>query len=269
MAFFRIYDAAGVGLNSDIESIFPSGDDFDVTGMDYDLLSDDRARFSGMLDNGLSFRAIVSDIRAEPALRSMDFLSNGAMVMTLSQLRIPVDDDSGFDRILAGADEMIGNRYADVLEGEGGNDILRGGGGNDRLRGGDGNDLLQGGAGADKLNGGVGKDRLDVGLDAQADTIVFSGARHSAVGRGRDVVVNFDRGEDHVDLRALDARSDTLGDDAFLWGGQTRADRSLWWVATDSGVILKGDLGGDGDSRADFEIMLNGIDALSKGDILL
>jgi Ca2+-binding RTX toxin-like protein len=62
-----------------------------------------------------------------------------------------------------GHNNIIGNKYANVLNGKGGNDVIVAGAGNDKVVGGLGNDVLFGGAGSDLLYGGVGSDRLKGG----------------------------------------------------------------------------------------------------------
>ncbi|HEX5646843.1 MAG TPA: calcium-binding protein [Nitrospira sp.] len=60
-------------------------------------------------------------------------------------------------------DVLIGNAGNDELEGESGDDTLLGGGGHDELEGGDGNDTLIGGLGNDNLIGGLGDDIYVIG----------------------------------------------------------------------------------------------------------
>lgn len=77
------------------------------------------------------------------------------------------------------------------LLGGGGDDVLIGGSGNDQLYGGAGNDRLIGGAGDDYMVGGPG-----------ADTFVFR------EGFGRDVVRDFTRGTDLIEIAAHSAMHD-------------------------------------------------------------
>jgi len=74
--------------------------------------------------------------------------------------------------------------------------------GNDTLAGGDGDDTLIGGSGADTLIGGGGNDIL-LGGDGQPvpgpDTFVYTG--------GADVIIDFDPGQDIVDISQLDGLS--------------------------------------------------------------
>lgn len=87
-----------------------------------------------------------------------------------------------------GRDLLIGFEGNDRLTGDAGDDDLYGGAGRDVLNGGDGRDLLDGGAGNDRLIGGKG-----------ADVFVVGGG----VDAGSDVVEDFRRGEDRLDLSEL------------------------------------------------------------------
>ncbi len=87
-----------------------------------------------------------------------------------------------------GADSLIGEEGANLLDGQGGNDSLAGLGGADTLSGGSGNDRLDGGEAADLLRGGLGNDRLDGG--GEADTLEGeSGADTLDGGEGDDLLL--------------------------------------------------------------------------------
>lgn len=133
---------------------------------------------------------------------------------------------SGADQLFGGAgnDQMWGGSGDDTLAGEGGNDALRGEGGDDLLDGGDGNDWLSGGTGNDYLIGGFGADVLrgdeghDIlyggdgnGGDGARDVFEFSFSEARSVasavnGVGNDVIADFERGRDLVDIRSIVAR---------------------------------------------------------------
>jgi trimeric autotransporter adhesin len=85
----------------------------------------------------------------------------------------------------AGADQLSGYRFDELLDGgagnddiagEAGNDTLIGGTGSDRLYGGTGNDTLDGGDGIDRLEGGLGSDRYRFGRNSGLDQIFESGS---------------------------------------------------------------------------------------------
>lgn len=110
-----------------------------------------------------------------------------------------------------GADSLFGGRDADILFGDAGNDSIFGNIGADTLRGGTGADSLWGGQDNDQLFGDAGDDRLsgDLGDDtltggAGSDTFVFG------PGGGHDVVTDFTKGEDRLDIRALAAAHATF-----------------------------------------------------------
>jgi Ca2+-binding RTX toxin-like protein len=214
---------------------------------------------------------------------TLDFRSGGG-------LRVSLVDDSGtglarddwfheFEGVYGSAtgdDVLLGNATGNKLWGLGGNDRLLGGGGDDGLLGGTGGDRLfgeggidriEGGTGADTIVGGADRDIMLGGADADADLSVFNVAGDSGLGSYRDVIEQFGRGDDHVVLRGIDARPDTAENDAFAWSGKTSAAYSVWWVATASGVVLRGDI--DGNRTADFEIFLKGLEGLSSGDVFL
>ncbi|MBH8554048.1 sodium:calcium exchanger, partial [Nostocaceae cyanobacterium CENA357] len=81
---------------------------------------------------------------------------------------------------------MLGTNYNDNLVGTAGNDTLQGLGGNDTLSGLGGNDRLEGGRGNDTLYGGTGNDVFNLEYYQQ-----------------NDVVIDFVRGQDRVDVRSL------------------------------------------------------------------
>nr|MDZ8019262.1 M10 family metallopeptidase C-terminal domain-containing protein [Nostoc sp. SerVER01] len=87
---------------------------------------------------------------------------------------------------------ITGTAYNDDLFGGLGNDSLSGGGGNDSLFGEQGNDRLLGGAGNDTLYGGAGNDEF-----------VFEYFDNSVVAKEQDIVIDFQKGQDKIDLRTL------------------------------------------------------------------
>ena len=104
------------------------------------------------------------------------------------------------------ASEIIaGTDKGETLDGRGGNDLLYGNGGKDTLLGGEGDDLLDGGQGKDVLEGGNGNDTLFGGKGD--DTFVF------ACNSGNDVIKDFDKGQDQIDLAAFNTTFRSLDDD--------------------------------------------------------
>ncbi|MEM1315369.1 MAG: hypothetical protein AAGI51_12490 [Pseudomonadota bacterium] len=102
-------------------------------------------------------------------------------------------------------DVLVGTNRKDTMKGKGEDDLLIGRGGSDRLFGDEGDDWLFADRGKDRLEGGEGADRFSI-LD----------------GRQRDVIRDFDRTEDVLDLSALGVRRaeqmtfERLDDDAVL-----------------------------------------------------
>jgi Ca2+-binding RTX toxin-like protein len=113
-----------------------------------------------------------------------------------------------------GDDWLYGDDGNDQLLGGTGNDHLFGGAGHDALDGQDGDDILDGGSGNDRLIGGAGRDIFVVtpvvavghhaGDDHDSDTFHFGALlERGDPGAGRDVIADFTRGEDHIDLTAF------------------------------------------------------------------
>lgn len=141
-----------------------------------------------------------------------------------------------------------------VLSGLAGNDTLNAGAGNDTLYGGDGNDNLTGGAGNDKLFGGTGKD-------------VFVFGQDSLAGRDFDEIFDFVSRQDKINLRGIDANSNTTRNDAFnpIWGADfSKKAGELQIKAYAGGTLISGDVNGDG--LPDFSIMVHGVAKLLSTD---
>jgi arylsulfatase A-like enzyme len=118
------------------------------------------------------------------------------------------------------ANRIYGSGEPNVLNGAGGNDLLFGASGADTLGGGSGTDTLRGGAARDRLTGGSGRDTLDGG--SGNDILLFLAAGDSTP-TASDVLVAFDApgsaAGDRIDLSAIDANSQTSGNQAFQFGG--------------------------------------------------
>jgi glucose/arabinose dehydrogenase len=109
-----------------------------------------------------------------------------------------LEGGKGKDRLFGGPgdDHLDGGKHDDLLDGGTGDDVLRGAGGRDRLVGAAGADRLLGGKSRDRLDGGEGDDLLAGGRGA--DRFVFG------PGDGDDVVRDFGRGRDRLDLTGFD-----------------------------------------------------------------
>ena len=164
------------------------------------------------------------------------------------------DDQSLIRANLAGNDAINGGSDRDVIYGYGGNDTLRGNAGDDIMNGGLGNDLITGGLGRDLLSGAAGNDRF-----------IFLKASESTI-EARDVVKDFKRGADKIDLSKIDADAEVAGNQAFKYLGAhdfTGRDGELRFY----GGSVYGDLNGDG--VADFAVRVAGPASLSAVDFIL
>jgi serralysin len=152
------------------------------------------------------------------------------------------------------------------LLGLGGDDWMAGANGNDKLHGGDGDDILRGRGGDDVLLGSAGADRLVGG--AGDDRFVFDDLRSSGT-LARDVIRDFQPGDDRIVLRAIDANANRAGDQAFKFIGDDafsgKAGQLRYKHDTDV-TIVAGDV--DGDRIADFKIEVKGFYDLLATDFI-
>ena len=158
-----------------------------------------------------------------------------------------LDGGDGDDRLVGagGDDSLVGGKGNDRLEGDDGNDVLIGGDGDDRLLGGGQRDMLFGDAGDDELFGDTGGDRLDGGL---GDDRLDGGIGNDRLlgGGGDDVLLGRD-GDDRLEGEA--------GNDVLRGGDGS--DRLIGGLGKDT---LEG---GDGDDMLSGD---GGKDTLSGGD---
>jgi serralysin len=138
-----------------------------------------------------------------------------------------------------------------------GNDKLTGNDSANRLASGAGSDTLVGNGGNDTLIGGAGKDYLTGG--SGADSFAFS-AGDSALGADRDIVTDFEKGIDKIDLHDAGAKSFVGG---ALFSGVAGEVRYVSW--TDTTVI---ELDSNGDRIADLQVQLSGQYVLDNSDFL-
>jgi Ca2+-binding RTX toxin-like protein len=159
----------------------------------------------------------------------------------------------------AGNDTLTGGSGDDTLSGLAGNDALSGGAGSDKLEGGDGTDTLKGETGNDVLNGGAGQDHLYGG--AGADLFVFSSVADSTAGQARDVIYDFERGSDDIDLRGIDANSGNGTFDRFTSASLVSGPQanSIWITYSRNDAIIWADV--DGNTTPDFSVRLAGMTA--------
>lgn len=167
------------------------------------------------------------------------------------------------ERVLAGAAvKLVLARTAIevVLAGSSGKHKLYGGGGNDKLYGQSGNDYIDGGSGKDILTGGSGK-----------DVFHFTKLSDSRPGTDkRDVITDFKRGQDKINLAKIDAKSGTSKNDKFKFVGTdsfSNTKGELRYEKKNGNTYVYGDVNGDG--KADLMIKLDGSITLKASDFVL
>ena len=164
---------------------------------------------------------------------------------------------SGSDT-LSGIEHLRGSNNADQLTGNTLGNQLYGYGGNDVLSGGSGADILVGGAGRDSLSGGLGNDLFDFNALSEM----------GATSTTRDIITDFVRGQDRIDLAGLDANTATTTNEAF---SATFLAASATFTAAGqlkfAGGVLYGNA--DSDAEAEFALQLTGISTLAASDLTL
>ena len=174
------------------------------------------------------------------------FVTNGAGVTTGDIL---LED---------GNDMAIGGASGDRISGGGDDDVIFGGGGVDELDGGAGLDILLGGTGTDTITGGTGGDFL-LGEDG-ADVFLFTSASDSTTA-DPDSILDFERGEDIIDLYTITDTLQFIGNDDFSVTGQNEIRvREIGGVLT----VAEVDLGGNG--SIDMEIIIYGAVDMDRAD---
>lgn len=155
---------------------------------------------------------------------------------------------------------VLGSGFADSLTGGASADRLEGGGDEDTLAGGLGDDILLGGHDADLLSGGAGADRF-VYREAQDSGGDFA---------QRDTIQDFDApAGDRIVLRAIDARVDLPGDQAFSFIGTAAfsAAGQLRYEVSGGGITLYAST--DTDTLAEFSLRLEGVTTIDAGAFIL
>ena len=165
-----------------------------------------------------------------------------------------------------GKDKLIGSKGSDTLNGNAGGDKLIGGGGKDTLNGDAGNDTLNGKAGRDKLIGGEGVDKLTGG--AGVDTFIYQSTADSAKGSStRDIITDFNGSiGEKIDLSAIDAYTDSTGNQAFTYIGSNSFTGTQGEVRFSSSVLQ---MNTGTDTVADMEIELTGVTSFNQNSLIL
>lgn len=165
-----------------------------------------------------------------------NWLDAGDIVLTFQSPSRPLNE----------ADFEASLRYA--LAGTSGADTLTGGAQNDRLAGHKGADVLTGAGGR--------------------DVFVLTDAADAPLAGRIEIVTDFTRGQDTIDLRGIDANVLASGNQAF--GGALIAASAAFTTPGQLRLkngVLYGNI--DLDEAAEFAIALPGVAALSAGDLLL
>jgi Ca2+-binding RTX toxin-like protein len=176
-----------------------------------------------------------------------------------------VDRLSGIENLEGGDgdDRLSGDARGNGLAGRHGDDRLLGLLGHDRLYGQRGDDVLEGGAGRDTLAGGRGADVFDYDARRQSPWNADAGEA--------DRITDFTHRVDEIDLSTLDARSATLGNEAFSFlaaaDSPFTAAGQVRWYQQDGETFVEANTGGT--LEAELQIRLTGLVTLSVTDFVL
>ena len=197
----------------------------------------------------------------------------GGPIDATKALAIAVTDIAENISGTARADRLIGTNNGETIIGLGGNDGIYGNAGNDRIIGGPGADYMTGGPAT------TSSCSIRSAIPHPANrAMVNNGSFSPAAGHGlRDIITDFTRGQDRLDLSAIDANNQVGGNQAFTFLGQGHFHHHLpgeliyrlydFAGTAHDKTIVYGDVNGDG--RADFQIELTGLKALTPSDFVL
>ena len=205
---------------------------------------------AGGLGNDIYYLDNAGDSIIEAANQGTDTVRSSVSVSLATQHIERIELTGG------AAVNVSANALANTLIGNSASNSLNGGSGNDSLSGELGNDILIGGAGTDQLQGGGGADMFD-----------FNAVTDSLAGSSRDVIQDFVRGSDRIDVATIDANGNSMdGNQAFTFIGSGAFAGSAGQLRFVNG-ILQGDI--NGDKIADFDISIVGQTAMSSTDLIL
>lgn len=140
---------------------------------------------------------------------------------------------------------------------------------NDTLTGNALANAIDGGAGADRITGGGGADRLTGG--AGGDTFAYSDTASSTVAAA-DLITDFLRGQDIINLSAIDANTAGRGgrNDTFAWGATTATANGVWYAYDAARDVTRVFADTDGNlATVELAIDLSGNVALTAADFVL
>jgi serralysin len=193
-----------------------------------------------------------------PGVDTAGYSTASALVVADLQMSAANTGDAD-DDIYTSIENLFGSAFGDTLRGNSGANYLKGEGGADTLAGRMGRDVLAGGLGSDRF---------------LYNTVLESGTTEAT----RDVITDFVRGQDRINLSAIDAIAATGANDAFglLAKGTSVSPVGTgkigWYWLDYAGVvndktILR--LNNDGDSYIDGTIELRGLITLAATDFNL
>jgi len=173
--------------------------------------------------------------------------ASSAITASLAVTTAQATGGSGTDTLIA-IENLTGSSY---------NDTLTGNAAANQLNGGAGNDILIGGMGKDILTGGAGNDIFV--FNAVAETGLTSSTW--------DIISDFVRGADKIDLSTLDANTATATNEAFTSIiGSTAAFSAAGQLKVLGGVLYGNT---DADSAAEFAIQILGFNSATTADFIL
>ncbi len=165
-----------------------------------------------------------------------------------------------------GEDLLYGNHHStghDTLHGDAGDDTILAYAGDDYLSGGAGIDFLYGLEGNDTLHGGAERDALYSG--AGEDVFLFDSTTDSGIGYvNADRIIDFEQGEDKVDLSGMATTFSFVGSGSY---GSNGTDAEVRFH--DHGATTAIQLDANADGTTDMEIFLIGSYALTADDFIL
>ncbi len=160
-----------------------------------------------------------------------------------------------------------GGEVEGLILGNAGNDTIGSGLSDNLINGGDGNDQLSGGSGDDTLLGGLGADRTRGG--GGEDTFRFKSVMESGPAfADRDTITAFQKGEDLIQLAAIDADTGVAGNQAFTFIGSSAFSAPGQVRVEQRGGNTLVEASTDNDA-AQMAFTLLGLHTLAAGDFIL
>ncbi len=183
---------------------------------------------------------------------------------------------AGTDLVLSSATATLGSNLENLTLT--GSDAISGTGNtlNNTLTGNSAANNLNGGAGADELNGGMGRDLLRG--QAGNDTFIFKNVLESRkTATTSDGISDFVRGQDKINLSAIDAFASSGSNDTFIWKGTAAMGSTTQGEVRYQKFDNKGTtndytmvwIDNDADTGVEMAIRLTGLYNLSASDFIL